>query len=293
MSGLDASKYKLSSKVANLKYEDLLPNNEESQAETREFLKTIMEMLIDYVELVFSRDEPVLDFHQPDCLKKKLDMEIPTGEGIPLNQLVTDCATTLRLQVKSGHRRFMNQLANGLDIFSMAGEWLAATANSNTFTYEVSPVFITMEHLVLKKMREVIGWNTGDSTFAPGGTISNLYSVLVARFKKFPDVKPKGMSAIPGQLVVFTSEQSHYSLKIACAVTGIGTENLINVEADEFGRMCPEALDKKIAEQKSQGRIPIMVNATSGTTVFGAFDPIDKLAAVCKKHDVWLHVDVS
>lgn len=236
MSGLDSSEYTLSSKVANLKY-DLLPNNEESQAETHKFLKTIMKMLIDYLELVFSRDVNVLNFHQPDCLKKKLDMEIPTGDGTPLNQLVT------------------------------------------------------MKHVVLKKMREVIDWNTGDSTFAPGGTISNLYSLLVARYKKFPDVKSKRMSAIPGQLVVFTSEQS--SLKIAGAVTGIDTENLINVEADEFGRMCPEALDKKIAEQKSQGGIPIMDYARSGTIFFGAFDPIDKLAAVFKKHDVWLHVDVS
>ena len=41
---------------------------------------------------------------------------------------------------------------------SLAGEWLTATANTNMFTYEIAPVFILMEHEVLKKMREIIGF---------------------------------------------------------------------------------------------------------------------------------------
>ena len=42
----------------------------------------------------------------------------------------------------------MNQLSQGVDIISMAGEWLTATANTNMFTYEIAPVFIMMEHEV-------------------------------------------------------------------------------------------------------------------------------------------------
>ena len=56
----------------------------------------------------------------------------------------------------------------------MAGEWLAATANANMFTYEIAPVFIMMEYTVLLKMREVLGWEEGDSILAPGGSISNM-----------------------------------------------------------------------------------------------------------------------
>lgn len=51
----------------------------------------------------------------------------------------------------------------------MAGEWLTATANTNMFTYEIAPVFILMESVVLAKMREIIGWEgVGDSILAPG-----------------------------------------------------------------------------------------------------------------------------
>jgi sulfinoalanine decarboxylase/sulfinoalanine decarboxylase/aspartate 1-decarboxylase len=33
------------------------------------------------------------------------------------------------------------------------------------------------------------------------------------------------------------------------------------------------------------------VNATAGTTVLGAFDPIDKIADITEKYGIWLHVD--
>jgi glutamate decarboxylase len=52
----------------------------------------------------------------------------------------------------------------------MAGEWLTATANTNMFTYEIAPVFILMEHVVMEKMREIIGFQGGDSILAPGKT---------------------------------------------------------------------------------------------------------------------------
>lgn len=106
-----------------------------------------------------------------------------------------------------GHPRFFNQLSCGLDLVSMAGEWLTATANTNMFTYEIAPVFILMEHVVLQKMRELIGWSGGDSILAPGGSISNLYAFLAARHKMFPTYKEKGLSAVGGQLVMFTSDQ--------------------------------------------------------------------------------------
>ena len=49
------------------------------------------------------------------------------------------------LSDSAGHPYFFNQLSQGLDVISMAGEWLAATANTNMFTYEIAPVFSLME----------------------------------------------------------------------------------------------------------------------------------------------------
>ena len=66
-------------------------------------------------------------------------------------------------------------MSNGVDVISMAGEWLTATANTNMFTYEISPVFILMEHMTLKKMREIIGYKGGDSILAPGKDTTHIF----------------------------------------------------------------------------------------------------------------------
>ncbi|KAF4532054.1 hypothetical protein B566_EDAN016126 [Ephemera danica] len=191
------------------------------------------------------------------------------------------------------HAHFFNQLSCGLDLISMAGEWLTATANTNMFTYEIAPVFILMENVVLERMREIIGWSKGDSILAPGGSISNLYAFLAARHKMFPEYKEKGQSAIKGQLVMFTSDQCHYSVKSCAAVCGLGTENCVEVLSDDRGRMIPAELERNILERKARGQIPFFVNATSGTTVLGAFDPIEEIADICQKYHCWLHIDAA
>uniref|UniRef100_A0A3P8TU13 Glutamate decarboxylase 1 n=1 Tax=Amphiprion percula TaxID=161767 RepID=A0A3P8TU13_AMPPE len=160
------------------------------------------------------------------------------------------------------------------------------------FTYEIAPVFVLMEQLTLKKMREIIGWpvGEGDGIFSPGGAISNMYSVMIARYKFFPEVKTKGMAAAP-RLVLFTSEHSHYSIKKTSAALGFGTENLILLNTDERGRVIPADLEAKVIEAKQKGYVPMFVNATAGTTVYGAFDPINEIADICEKYNMWLHVD--
>ncbi|KAK1345546.1 hypothetical protein QTO34_008004 [Cnephaeus nilssonii] len=65
-----------------------------------------------------------------------------------------------------------------------------------------------------------------------GGAISNMYAMLIARFKMFPEVKEKGMAAVP-RLIAFTSEHSHFSLKKGAAALGIGTDSVILIKCDE------------------------------------------------------------
>ena len=58
------------------------------------------------------------------------------------------------------------------------------------------------------------------------------------------------------------------------------------------GRMIPEELEKLIIRHKSEGHLPFFVNCTTGTTVYGAFDPIEPIADICEKYGIWLHIDV-
>lgn len=109
----------------------------------------------------------------------------------------------------------------------------------------------------------------------------------------FPNYKEHGSKCLPGELVMFTSDQSHYSVKSCAAVSGLGTDNCIMIPSDEGGRMIASELEREIQKHKALGHIPFFVSATAGTTVLGAFDPITEIADICDKHGLWLHIDVS
>ncbi|XP_071533758.1 glutamate decarboxylase [Panulirus ornatus] len=278
--------------IGTLYYTDLLPFTVTAGPETREFLARVAEISIDFVRNTFDRNSKILDFHQPEQLKEVLDLEIP-ARPLNLDQLLVDCKDALKYQVKTGHPRFMNQLSCGMEVISLAGEWLTAAANTNMFTYEIAPVFILMEHMTMRHMRKIIGYKAGDSILAPGGSISNLYAAMAARHKMFPEYKTKGLRALPGELCMFTSIHSHYSLKGAASAMGLGTDNLLEVPVDEKGRMIPAELDRMIQDAKGKGKVPFLVCATAGTTVMGAFDPLHAIADVCEKHKLWFHVDAA
>ncbi|NWI19213.1 CSAD decarboxylase, partial [Crypturellus soui] len=64
-------------------------------------------------------------------------------------------------------------------------------------------------------------------------------------------------------------------------------------QREDLGKMLPAELEKEIEKAKAEGSVPFFVSATSGTTVLGAFDPLPGIAAVCRRHGLWLHVDAA
>ena len=51
------------------------------------------------------------------------------------------------------------------------------------------------------------------------------------------------------------------------------------------------SLEKEIKKDIDRGLTPFYLNATAGTTVLGAFDPVKKLVNICKRYKIWLHLD--
>lgn len=80
---------------------DILPHNVAAGPETREFLQQVVDVLLDFVKASNDRNEKVLEFHHPEEMKRLLDLDVPDS-ALPLQQLVQDCATTLKYQVKTG-----------------------------------------------------------------------------------------------------------------------------------------------------------------------------------------------
>lgn len=201
------------------------------------------------------------------------------------------CRTVARFSVKTSHPQFHNQLFSGVCPLGVAASWMVDVLNTSSYTYEVAPVFTLMEDACLKYVLNSIGWPEGEGIFAPGGSISNMYSLICARFKIDPDLKKKGLYGLEKPLVVFTSGDSHYSLMKSAHWIGIGTDNLIKIKTDDKGKMLTNELNQAIQQAFVDGKRPFMVNATCGTTVLGAFDDLEEISHICKRYDLWLHVD--
>ncbi|XP_059051634.1 cysteine sulfinic acid decarboxylase [Achroia grisella] len=231
---------------------------------------------------------PLIRFKHPKELETILDLDVATG--VDDDKLEKCVREVLKYTVKTEKSTFRNQLYGGTDPYGLAGAWISEAFNTSQYTFEVAPVFTLIELKMLVHILHLVGIPDGDGIFSPGGSLSMLYGIVAARYKAFPEVKTKGMRALP-ELVMFTSEDSHYSIKKAAHWLGFGTECIRIIKTNNNGQMIVEDLEKAIQKEKDCGRYPLLVNATAGTTVLGAIDNLEAVADICKKYGVWMHVD--
>lgn len=253
-------------------------------------------LLLDYLQDSESREAPVVRAASPEQLRQafrqagaSLELEQPQP---PLGEeeLLRAVEATLAYSVRTQHPRFFDRNFAGADPVAVLGDWVGAALNTTGATYEMAPVFTLMEREVVARLARVAGMQPAEGVINPGGSLSNLYALHLARHRAAPEALQEGLSGLP-RLVAFTSEQSHFSLERSMGLAGLGRKALVKVACDEQGRMRPEALAEAVRQARERGERPLFLNATAGTTVVGAFDPLPELAALAREHGLWLHVD--
>ncbi len=145
---------------------------------------------------------------------------------------------------------------------------------------------------MISLMNSYAGYTTGDGIFVSGGSNANLIAMFSARNKVLPESRFEGYDRNE-KLTAFVNEQAHYSFETAANVLGIGAKNVIKVKSDENGKLIPEELEKEIVASIQRGEKPFFAAATCATTMLGAYDPIEEMAGICQKYNVWLHADGS
>lgn len=175
-------------------------------------------------------------------------------------------------------------------MIALVAELTSIVLNVSMYTFEIGSVFTLMERKVVALLGNALGWRTIEGIGTPGGSNANLYGLQLARLAAFPEGRTKGF-AHAGELCVLSSRHAHYCITKNAGITGLGTDAVIMVDVDERGRMRPDALRAAYEQAIADGKRPFMVNATAGSTVLGAFDPIDELADFCDETGLWLHVD--
>lgn len=253
-------------------------------------------MLVDYLRSAPDRDASVVRFAGPAELRETFraaGAELALGAPqAPLGEeaLLRAVELTLERSVRTQHPRFFDRNFAGADPVAVLGDWAGAALNTTAATYEMAPVFTLMEKEIVARLARVAGFAGGEGILNPGGSLSNLYALHLARCQAAPDALDAGQGAAP-RLAAFTSAQSHFSLDRAMALAGLGRRALHKIPCDSEGRMRVDALAAAVREARDRGDVPFFLNATAGTTVVGAFDPLRELAALAREHSMWLHVD--
>lgn len=190
---------------------------------------------------------------------------------------------------KTSSKKFFNQLFGGRSSKAFLGDLLAAMLNNSMYTYKAGGIQVALENELFKSSLKLAGMpQTGDGIMVPGGSMANLMALLMARDRADLSVKNKGTGKT---LTAYTSEDAHYSNLKNMGFAGVGEQNLRKITTDVSGQMDINALTSAIEKDLAAGHTPFLVIATAGTTVCGAFDPIEKIADVCQLHNMHLHVD--
>lgn len=253
-----------------------------------QFLNDVFLTLSDYIQQS-AKSKFVVKVSRPEELKNILpSLE---NEGVSSENLLSELKTILDHSVQTIHPLFVNQLFGGFDEAAWAGEIASTLLNPTMATFEISPALTVLEKRVVNELLDLMGFDRGEGIMVTGGSNSNLLAMLCARTEYSPSIRLTGFGH--NRFRVYVSAEAHYSFDKAANITGIGTQNLIQIPSNEKGEMIPEELERIILADIKEGYVPIMVGATFGTTVMGAFDPVKKIARICEDYKVWLHVDAA
>jgi glutamate/tyrosine decarboxylase-like PLP-dependent enzyme len=196
----------------------------------------------------------------------------------------------------NGHPRWLAYIMGAPAPVSVLGSLAAAALNQNNGIWRVTPSATAIELQTLGWIAEMLGLpKTAEGIFVSGGQMANIVAHAVLRDAKAPwDVRRHGMRGPDGgapRVRIYASSELHYCHEQAAELLGMGRDAVRNVPVDDAFRLRIDALEQMIAEDRGRGDLPIAIVATAGTVGTGAVDPIAKLVAVARRHDLWLHID--
>jgi len=193
------------------------------------------------------------------------------------------------------------------------GVWadaLCSAINQNGAAWRNSPSASVIEARVLRWLCEIIGYGAESfGTLTSGGSEANLIALKCARDRAADFVRDRGMRAgslpttrtpnnvfpesatTPGNMIVYASEQCHYSFVKCADILGLGRENLRKVATDERFHMRTDSLRREIERDLDAGNLPICIAGAAGATSTGIIDPLDELARIAGEYKLWFHVD--
>jgi aromatic-L-amino-acid/L-tryptophan decarboxylase len=239
---------------------------------------------------------PVLAQVRPGDIRRALPHAAPQ-DGEPFDAVFSDFERVIVPGLTHwNHPGFFAYFAISGSAPGVLAEFLSAALNVQAMLWRTSPSATELEEVTLDWLRKLLGLpDTFEGVIYDTASISTLHALAAAREAAVPDVRAKGFAARSdvSAVRVYCSEHAHSSVDKAVILLGLGHDALCRIPADADFRMRPDALAEAIAKDRVAGRLPLAVIATIGTTSSTSIDPLEKIADICTRTHVWLHVDAA
>jgi glutamate/tyrosine decarboxylase-like PLP-dependent enzyme len=238
---------------------------------------------------------PVTHDESPADIRLVLGADRGLPESGTDARVVLDDATALlfRHSLFNGHPRFFGYITSSPAPIGALADFLASAVNQNLSAWRLSPCATEIEVQTVRWIAELIGFPTeAGGLLVSGGNMANFVCFLAARTAKATTaVRTGGLRSIEAPLRVYASTEAHTWIQKAADLFGLGTDAIRWVPTDAQHRMNVVALEQQIVDDRNIGELPFLVVGTAGSVSTGAVDPLAEIAVVCRRHDVWFHVD--
>jgi glutamate/tyrosine decarboxylase-like PLP-dependent enzyme len=231
----------------------------------------------------------------PDSLRSALGRRELPEEGRDIAPVLEEFSEKFfRYSTHNGSPRFFGYITSSAAPIGALADMLAAAVNPNCGAWALSPIATEIENETIRWLSTFLGLpGTWDGVIVSGGNMANMVGFTAARTAKAGwDIRANGLASDDARrLVLYTSKETHTWINKASDLGGLGTNAIRWIPTDHELRMRVDLLEESITADLAAGRAPFMVIGTAGTVGTGAIDPLPAIADVCKKYNLWFHVD--
>jgi len=273
------------------------PGNREAPLEIHgEEFRKLGHQLVDQIAefLDGQAQRPVTSKTSPQDMRKLLRPDTLPAHSSPASNLLDEAADLLfNNSLLNGHPRFWGYITSSAAPIGALADLLAAAVNPNVGAAVLSPIASEIEAQTIDWIADLIHYprNCG-GLLTSGGNTANFVCFLAARQAKANwDLKVEGMSTGNQRLIVYVSNETHTWIDKAAELFGLGAKSVRWIATNSNQQMDIDALERQIQADRTDNQQPFLVVGTAGTVSTGAIDPLPELASICRKYDLWFHVD--
>jgi aromatic-L-amino-acid decarboxylase len=169
---------------------------------------------------------------------------------------------------------------------SAVADLIACSVNRYVGVFLAAPGLAQLEANVVRWLCDIVGYpGKAQGFLTTGGSLANLAAIVTARSERLPNDFLKG--------VLYTSDQTHHSVRRAARLAGFPPENVRVIPTDARYRIRISCLRDEIRRDRCEGRMPFLIAANAGTTNTGAVDDLVELSDLALEESLWVHVDAA